>query len=167
MFFEYFHCGFFFHRTDVFADTASGAELLHYVRFFQNQFLTRVVRLFNFFKTYSLFRDGTVFFADYAVQFLRVRETVVLVDDCKTDHRYLLLLEGKIGYGAGRADLAAQVAIIFAVSEARDDHGREEAVEACLERGWIERISRTDLHAFPAAHAFLQELIVSGNPRGP
>ncbi len=91
---------------------------------------------------------------------------MVFIDDGESDNGCFLFLEWQIRYGTGRADLTAQVAVVFAVPKPRDDHRRKEAIEACLERGRIERISGANLHTFPTAHALLQKLIISVNTGG-
>ena len=107
-----------------------------------------------------------MFFADHAVKPLCVREAVVLVEDGKSDNGFFLFLERQIWYGAGRADLTAKVAVIFAVPEARNDHGRKETIKPRLERGRIERIPGTNLHTLPAPHALLQEIVIPANAGG-
>ena len=104
-----------------------------------------------------------MFFADHAVEPLCVWEAMVLVKDGEPDNGFFLFLERQIRYGAGWADLTAQVAVIFAVPKTRNHHRREETIKPCLERRWIERIPGANLHTLAATDALLQEIVISAN----
>ena len=107
-----------------------------------------------------------MFFADNAVYLFRVGEAMVLVYDGKADDALFFLFQGKVRYGPGGAHLPAEVAIVFAISQAGHNNGHEESIKSCSEIVRIKGTPQTDFHTFAAADAFLLEVIIIDNTGG-
>ena len=84
-------------------------------------------------------------------------QAAVLVDHRDADDLPALLGEREGRDGAGRADLAAGVAGVVAVPEARPEDGRPQALEAGLSERRLQAGRRAHLHALAAAQAVREE----------
>ncbi len=108
-----------------------------------------------------------MFFTNETGNPLSERQTAVTVDIGPADDHGFFLLDRQALYGAGGANLAAEGAQVFAVTDARDHPWGKQTFDTGLGEGRMNGVADTDLHAFAAAHAAAKELCFRQGPGGP
>ena len=153
-------------RADVFTDAAAIADVVHNIRLLDG--FSRSVHSHNgdTAGTDGLIRDRTMLFTDDAVGFTGKGETVIPVEYGFADYFPLLRFYRQVRDGTGRADLAAEGAVVFAIAEAGNDQRGIDPCKSSLIGGRIEGVFQAYLHAFAAADAFLQEVFFAPDTGG-
>jgi hypothetical protein len=146
-------------RAFVFADAAADAALCDHVRALKRDGLSRVVSDVERVQLDSFGRERAHFLAHDARRVLGPRQTPVAVDICLADHLLALDFEREIRNRPAGTDLAARVARVIAIAQARDERGRPHAVEAGFPQRRLQTRGRADLEAFAATDALGKERI--------
>jgi len=116
-------------------------------------------------EAYGFLGDGAVFLADDAVELLREGQADVPVYDGSADDALSLLFKGEPGYGAGGANLSAEGAIVFAVSQPGYDDGHEQARDTRPCEIGVEGASQAHLHTLAAPDTLLEEITLARDAR--
>jgi len=106
------------------------------------------------FQLYGLFGEGAHLFANQAGGVLGPGDAAVLVDIGQADDRRTFLIEGERRDGLDRAGLAAGIAGIVAVAQARHQDGGSQPLQSGLEDGRLQPASGTNPDTFVTARAF-------------
>ena len=96
-----------------------------------------------------------------------VGDAAVLVDEREADVDLLLLLDAHGPYRPGRADLRAEIAVVLAVAEPRDEDRCPEPLEPRLGERRMKSVREAHLHAFAAPHAAAEEFLLGERARRP
>ena len=95
----------------------------------------------------------------------RVRDAAVLLDPDRADLGLCLLLDLQFLDRPGRTDLGAERAVIFAVADLRDQHGRPDPLGPGFRKRRLEPVRRAGLHALAALDALLEERLLGEGSR--
>ena len=138
-------------RAFVFADSAADAQLVHDVRLpgahlFTFAVLNRYLTEFN-----SLVRCRAVFFADDARRAGGIGQATIFVEMGQAHHECLFGWAIQTADGPGGAHLAAEGAVVLAVTDSADQPWGEYSFKPGFQPGGVEGIANADLHAFTAS----------------
>ena len=107
-----------------------------------------------------LWECGADLFADYAVNVHRPGQAPSPVVKGSADLERLLsgtlskfFIKGQRIDGSGRAHATAEHTVVLAVADTIDQDRAPDPLEPGLQQGRLDRVSRTDLHTFPALDA--------------
>ena len=119
-------------RAFIFADPAADAEIAFDVRLPDPDPFAMWIVGFNLIPMDRLFRDGTMFFTDKAFLALGVRQTPADIEVRNPNNGSVFVVNIQKFNSAGGTDMSAQVAVVFAATDARDQAGGENPVDAAL-----------------------------------
>jgi len=149
-------------RAFVFADPAAETFFADDVRIFYHLFCPVGCQPFADFKSDRLVGNGAVLLADQAVLVASVRDAEVFVEDGSSERLLLLLFECQLPDRTGRADLPAEIAVVFAVARAHFGKGCPEAGKPVFDTIGLQTgsVRCADAHALKATDALPPERIL-------
>ena len=111
-------------------------------------------------------RGRTSLFADAARFAQRVGQAAVFFDPGHANPGSQLFFDRQLLDRAGRTDLGAERAVVFAISDSGHENGRPDPEETGLTERVLQAVGRANLHALAALDALGQELRLGQRARG-
>ena len=144
----------------VLADAAADAQLSHNPRpLHRHPFPLRVLHLLLL-QPDRFLRHRAHLFADDARPGVGPGDAAILVNVGHADDRLPLLLQRQLGDSPGRTNLAAGVAGVVAVAQARHQHRRPQPFQAGRQQARLQARRGADLEALAAADALVQQIVL-------
>lgn len=146
------------------ADTATCTEIGIYLGLLQNTSASVSELHFLFDEIDGLFGNWAVLLTDDALPLIGVRKTAVRVDRRETDLDLLPFFDSQRIDRPGGADLSAQVALVFAVPDLRNELGGPKTIQTGVCHSRVQPVRWADLHAKATGDAALEELTFGQSP---
>lgn len=136
-----------------FADTTTNTEFEVHVRLFKGHDFPIPVANAFFLKPDCFLRRGADFFADNAGTRMRPGQAPAGVDHGKADFNFHLFFKRQLLNRIRGTDLATEGATILAVTDARHEYGRPDALHTRFEQRRLKPVRDADFHALAAFDA--------------